>query len=343
MMHNLYLSLITLSILTLASCSNTTCNHTKKDTPPGGSDPSAIIATVNGQNITVGELNKAAKSQLLKFHMEEYRIKKRELDNIIETKLLEAAAKADGKKIPDYLKTAINDQIKDPSDEEIKGFYSARQIKQPFDNVKGQIKAYIKRQYLTQKRGTLIQELKKKANVSIALTAPRATLNLVDAPRLGPKDAKVTLVEFSDYQCPYCSRVRPTINRLLDEYKEKLAYVFKDFPLSFHKDAQKAHEAAYCANDQKRYFEFHKKLFKNQRNVKVAELKKYATELQLDADKFNTCLDQGKYAEKVQKNIMEGSAAGVTGTPAFFINGIMLSGAQPYEALKEIIDEELNN
>jgi protein-disulfide isomerase len=158
---------------------------------------------------------------------------------------------------------------------------------------------------------------------------------------MGDKDAKVTLVEFSDYQCPFCKRVRPTIWRLVDEYKGKLRYVFMDFPLSFHKDAKKAAEAARCAGDQGKYFEMNRKLFDNQDKIGIGNLKGYAKELGLDVKKFDKCLDDGAHTKDIEASIAKGSSVGVSGTPAYFINGIMISGAQPYESFKELIDSEL--
>ena len=115
----------------------------------------------------------------------------------------------------------------------------------------------------------------------------------------------------------------------------------RDFPLSMHADAMKAHEAAHCAGDQNKYWDFNKKLFGNQTQIKVEDLKKYADELNLNAKKFNECLDSGKYTEKVKADEAYGQTVGVTGTPGFFINGRFLNGAKPYSAFKRIIIDEL--
>jgi len=162
-----------------------------------------------------------------------------------------------------------------------------------------------------------------------------------DDPVLGKADAPITLIEFTDYQCPFCGRVRQTVSQILEEYKGKVRYVIRDFPLSFHKDALKAHEGAHCAADQGKYWEMNKKLFADQSKIQVEDLKKYAAEIKLDAKKFADCLDSGKYTEKVRKSQEYGEKIGVSGTPAFFINGRMISGARPFEAFKEIIDDEL--
>ena len=161
-------------------------------------------------------------------------------------------------------------------------------------------------------------------------------------PRKGdPATAPVTIVEFSEFQCPYCSRVLPTVEKVMEEYGDKVAVVFRDFPLPMHKEAPKAAEAGHCANEQGKFWEMHDKLFENMRALQVDKLKSYAGELGLDQAKFDECLDSGRHAATVDASMKAGQAAGVRGTPAFFINGQFLNGAQPFENFKKIIDAEL--
>ena len=157
----------------------------------------------------------------------------------------------------------------------------------------------------------------------------------------GSKNSPVTLIEYSDYECPYCARAEATIKDVLDEYGSKIYFVYKDFPLPFHNNAQKAAEASRCALEQNKYWEYHDALFKNQQSLDTNSLKTYAKSLGLDEAKFSECLDSNKYTEKVKQDIEEGQSKGVTGTPTFFVNGKMLVGAQPFDAFKEIIDKEL--
>jgi protein-disulfide isomerase len=160
----------------------------------------------------------------------------------------------------------------------------------------------------------------------------------------GDKNAKVTMVEFSDYECPFCGRhFTQTYPQLKKDYIDtgKVRLVFRDFPLSFHPSAQKAAEAAECAGEQNKYYEMHDKLYSNQQALDVASLKKYAQELKLDTTKFNTCLDSGTMADEVKKDQADGQSYGVGGTPAFFINGKLISGAQPYSVFQQAIDAEL--
>lgn len=319
------------------------CSKPASSTSTSGVPASGIAATVGGVSITMEELNQAAKSQLQKVETEIYQTKKRALDNLIEEKLIEVAAQKKGMTSEKFLAEEIDAKVTPPSDEEVKALYESSKDKlgKPFDDVKGQIIDYLKQNRKMRAKADLMASLRQGADVKINLEPPRVTIDTTDAPSIGPKDATITLVEFSDYQCPFCKRVRPSIWRLTDEYKDKIRYVFMDFPLSFHKDAKKAHEAAQCAGDQNKYFEYNRKIFDNQTKIGISDLKTYAKELQLNMKEFDKCLDEGKNAKRVEEMTQRGMSVGVTGTPAYFINGIMLSGAMPYESFKEIIESEL--
>jgi protein-disulfide isomerase len=178
-----------------------------------------------------------------------------------------------------------------------------------------------------------------------------AAVGVSGRPSLGRQDAPVTLVEFSDYQCPFCKRHFSTVYPLLKkDYIDtgKLRYIFRDFPIpSLHPQAQKAHEAAYCAREQNRYWEMHDILFENSQDLSVPSLKSYATKIALKHDQFNACLESGKYAGEVEKEIADGTQVGVSGTPSFFIGpsgsgekitGTMITGAQPLATFKQVID-----
>ncbi|MEW6329226.1 MAG: DsbA family protein [Candidatus Micrarchaeota archaeon] len=167
------------------------------------------------------------------------------------------------------------------------------------------------------------------------------TFDLAGKTARGDASAQITIVEYSDFQCPFCGRSVPTVEKILEDYDGKVKLYFKHFPLGFHQYAQKAAEASECAGDQGKFWEYHDKLFANQQALTTTDLKKYATDLGLDAAKFNTCLDTGAKASVVQADFAEGSANGVGGTPTFFINGKEVVGAQPYDAFKTVIDGEL--
>lgn len=174
-----------------------------------------------------------------------------------------------------------------------------------------------------------------------SLVVPNVVVD--DDPARGALNAPLTFIEFSDFQCPYSKRYSDEIlPMILSNYGDRIRYVYRDFPLSsIHPKAQKAAEAAQCAFEQGKFWEYHDLLFKNQGKLELADLKAYALSLGLDEGKFNLCLDSDKYAPEVQKDIQDGQTYGVTGTPTFFINGRKAIGALPYATFKTIIDEEL--
>jgi protein-disulfide isomerase len=159
---------------------------------------------------------------------------------------------------------------------------------------------------------------------------------------MGPADAPITIVEWSDYQCPFCKRAHPTIEQVLTEYKDKVRFIYLDYPLPFHQMAMPAAQAVHCAEDQGKFWEYHKSLFETAGDLSTADLTKRAADLGLDGPAFQACTDSKKHDDLIKKNYDDGAALGVTGTPAFFINGRMLVGAQPIEEFRELINDELS-
>ncbi|MEK6845695.1 MAG: DsbA family protein, partial [Nanoarchaeota archaeon] len=165
-----------------------------------------------------------------------------------------------------------------------------------------------------------------------------------DDPQMGENKAKVTIVEFSDFECPYCAKFhQQTFPQIKKDYIDtgKVRFIYRDFPLPFHNHAQKAAEASECADEQGKYWEYHNLLFENYDSLSVENLKKFASDLKLDTAKFNTCLDSGKMSSEVSKDSQEGQGYGVSGTPAFFVNGKLLTGAQPFAVFQQAIEAEL--
>ncbi len=307
----------------------------------------AVVARVDGQDVTDEDVKSVAGPKIAQAEMELYDVRKEALDRIIDDRLLEAEAKKQGVAKAELLKKNVFDKIK-IEDKDVEIFYNENKGDmqgKKLDEVRANIRGYLYREKHQKIYGDLISGLRKKAAVAVLIKAPKVEIEEGDNPGIGPKDAPVRVVEFTDYQCPFCGKARPTVNQVLKEYKGKVRYVLRDFPLSFHKDALKAHEGARCAAEQNqdKYWAMNKKLFENQRAITVADLKKYAEELKLKMDKFNECLDSGKYAQIVRQNQEYGEKVGVSGTPAFFINGRMISGARPFSSFKEIIDDELRS
>ncbi len=192
----------------------------------------------------------------------------------------------------------------------------------------------------------LVVDLSKKFKVEIFFPEPndRVNVDVGNAPVTGNKDAKVTIIVFSDFECPFCSRVVPTLDRIKKEYKNKVRIAFKHYPLPIHQNAKGAAIASMCVYDQnaEKFWAYHDKLFQNQQNLKPEELAKYAKEVGVNEAKFKECVASDKYLAHVNEDLQYGSAKiGLKSTPSFFINGRPLAGALPFEAFKEKIDEEL--
>ena len=226
---------------------------------------------------------------------------------------------------------------------------------QPFENFKRVIDEELKRADEELKKGTprdklyakLIEGGRTAPVAQPAAQRPEAPSKPIyvdipeNAPSKGPKDAKVTIVAFSDFECPFCARVNPTIDQILKTYGNDVRFVFRHLPLSFHRNAKSAAEAAMAAHEQGKFWEMHDKLFANQRQLSRENYEKWAEEIGLDMKKFRAALDSGKYSDYVDRDTTDANRVGARGTPAFFINGRLVSGAQPFENFKRVIDEEL--
>lgn len=303
-----------------------------------------IVATVDGQSITKKDLEDAAAGQMGRLQAQVYQIHKVTLDNLIGDKLVEAAAKKAGKSTEAFMKEEVDSKIAAPSDDELKAFFDGNKAQmsgKSFAEMKDQIRDFLSSSQRRQLEGALAQRLHDAAKIETKIEPPRTKVETGNAPGKGPASASVTIVEFSDFQCPFCGRSRATVKQILDTYGDKVRYVFRDFPLSFHKQATKAHEAAHCAGDQDKYWEMNAKLFESQTALDVAQLKGYAKTFELDQKAFDDCLDSGKYTKQVEADVEYGASVGVSGTPAFFVNGVPLTGARPFADFKQIIDDEL--
>jgi protein-disulfide isomerase/predicted transcriptional regulator len=314
-------------------------------------DPNAPVAKIGGQTITAGELDDSVKKELSQldqqYQEQRYQLRRQALEAMLRKKAFDAEAKKKGITTEELVNKEIADKIPEPSDEEIRALYerakAGGQQLPPLDKVKPDIARFIKNQ---KAQGALVEyydNLKKQLGIEITLPAYAPPKVAVEAtgPAKGPTGAPVTIVEFSDFECPFCSKAEGTVKDVLAAYPDKIRLVYRDFPLPMHPNAQKAAEAAHCAEDQGKYWDMHDKLFANSTKLSVTDLKAYARELGLDTGRFDKCLDSGEKAKIVEANKKAGEDVGVSGTPAFFVNGRLLSGAQPLEAFKSVVDEEL--
>jgi len=196
-------------------------------------------------------------------------------------------------------------------------------------------------------RQKFVQDLRAKANVQFKISKPeepRLTVTNGNGPGVGSPGAKVTIVEFSDFQCPFCARGRQRVDEITSKYKDKVRIYFRNFPLeSIHPMAFHAAEAAGCALEQNKFWEYHNVLFDHQDKLDEKNLLQYAKDLNLDEKSFTQCLKSGKKSADIRKDMEEAGKVGVNSTPTFFVNGRAVRGAQPIEAFSEIIDEELGH
>jgi protein-disulfide isomerase len=335
--------LVPVLVLAVWGCSGGSVAAEKPDVA-AESAASAVLAKVGDSEISESEIETLMAAELVQVRNQRYQILEQGLARAVSDRLVEIEAEERGISTEDLIAAEVEGKVGAVSQEQVDAFYEERQaqIQAPKEQVEGQIRQYLQQQQGGELFQTFIASLEEKYGVERYLEPPRVEVSADGHPAKGPADAAVTIVEFSDFECPYCSRVLPSLRQVMENYSDTVRVVFRQFPLnSIHPRAQKAAEASLCADDQGKFWEMHDAMFEEQKSLEVAQLKEKAARLELDAEAFASCLDDGKYAEQVAADLQEGSAAGVSGTPAMFINGRFLNGAVPYETLKDIIDREL--
>jgi protein-disulfide isomerase len=309
-------------------------------------DASEVVATIGDEKITLGDVDQKAGSQLAQAKQQVFDARSQALDALVMDKLVSAEAKKQGITDQELLKKEVEDKVPEPDEAEVQKLYEQNKPRlgdQTLDQVKPRIVQFLKQKGHSERMDAYAKELKAAADVKVLLDPPRAAVTVPDtAPRSGSASAPVQIVEFSDFECPYCSRAANTVEEIKKKYGDKVSVVYRYFPLEFHSHAQKAAEAAACAADQGKFWEMHDKLFANQRELEPASLEKYAADVGADAAAFKTCLESGQKAPLVASDLEAGKALGVTGTPGFFVNGRFLGGAMPIDAFSEVIDDELS-
>lgn len=316
---------------------------------------SKIAATVDGQEISEQQLLRAAAADLTKlnanrpqpqaaYERARLEILWKALNAIIEDKLITAEAARQNITKEHLLEAEVESNVETPSDQEVEQFYEANkaQIKAPKAQALPQVRQYLIDSSRRRYRDMLLNNLRRTHKVTTSLEPLRTDIPTAGYPSHGPAKAPVTIVEFADFECPFCGRLYPTLKLVERNYPDKVRFVYRQFPLtSVHRYAQKAAEASLCANEQQRFWEFHDSMFSDQSRLDVASLKQRAATLGLNTTAFDTCLDSGRQAEAIRKDQEEARKAGVSSTPTLFINGRLLTGNRPYAELREIIEDEL--
>ncbi|HTO54170.1 MAG TPA: thioredoxin domain-containing protein [Myxococcota bacterium] len=311
---------------------------------PAGGNP--VVAKLNGKDITSSELDAWIKEDLYKREVtdkpasEAYELREQSIDSLIDERLLNDAATKAGKKPDEYMDDSVK-ALGPVTDDEVKKFFDENRSRLPADATLDAFAARIRSHLESQRPDKVRADLRKNAQVAVLMQPPRITVDAT-GPSRGPADAPVTVVEFSDYQCPFCKRAEPTVQELLKRYPTQVRVVYRNMPLDgLHPRARAAAIAAVCADAQGKFWEYHDALFANQQALGDSDLDKYATDVGLDADKFKTCRQDPATESKVNVDATAARAAGLTGTPAFFVNGILISGARPIEDFTRWIDQEL--
>ncbi|HET9698131.1 MAG TPA: thioredoxin domain-containing protein [Terriglobales bacterium] len=299
-----------------------------------------VVSEINGQKITRADLEKAQGNKLLQARYQYYQAELKALDEYIENKLLEDEARKRNMSVDELLDKEVVSKVQNPTDEQLQFFYDDLNVKDSFANLRDKIFDHVRQRRIAKLRAAFIESIRTKSEVLITLAPPSADFPLEGAPRLGPENAPVRLVEFADYQCPYCAKVNPHIAKLRQEFGDKVSVYFKDLPLQMHANARKAAEAARCAGDQNKYWEYHDQLFKTNQ-LEPQALKQMARDMKLDGDKFDKCLDEGAQAAAVQKDLADAQQLGLSGTPAFFLNGQYFSGAVDYNTIRDMVNQQL--
>ena len=343
MMFPTRIHILTMSAVLLSACSGSAQQ-------PRTQTATDVIATVGSAPITLAQVDaqalKMPASSFGNMKLSEalYEARRAALDAVVGDTLLDQEAKVRGIDRAALTAQEITSKVAPVTDADIAAWYQANQSRvqgATLDQVRSPIQALLTQQRTQSRRDDYLDALKKSTAVKLMLEPPRQVVAEGGRPARGPADAPIEMIEFSDFQCPFCLRANPTVTQVLNTYGNRIRFVYRHYPLPNHPNARPAAEASQCANEQGKFWPYHDQLFARGGRLTDADLKSAASEVGLDLPKFDSCVAAHTYKADVDADIAAGDEAGVNGTPAFYINGRMLSGAQPFETFKRIIDEEL--
>lgn len=306
-----------------------------------------VLATVGGVSLTRDDVEATNPEQFSQLRQQLFALTEQSLEQTIQIKLFELEAESRGVTVDELLFDEVESKVPQPTATEIDAFYEDRKDEIPAtvsrETIAPQIAEFLRQQARTGPFRTFMAELRAKYEVSKLLEPPRLEVATEGFPSKGPSDAPVTIVEFGDFECPFCYRVLESLGQVQETYGNKVRLVYRQFPLnSIHPHAQKAAEASLCAAEQDKFWELHDAMFLDQTLLRVRDLKATAVRLGMDSERFNACMDSGKYVSEIAADVEAGMRLGINGTPALYINGRFLSGAQPFSVIAPIIDDELD-
>jgi len=333
-----------LSVLLLAGCLNTAAQQQRQQAA------SDVVATVGASSITLAQVDEKALDQpvnnfgSVKLAQALYEARRQAVDDLVADALIDQEAKRRGVQRDALIEKEISNKVTPVTDAEVSSWYQANQNRvqgASLDQVRAPIRAYLLQQRMGAAREQYLDTLKEKTRVTISLEPPRLAVAAANGAVKGSPSAPIEMIEFSDFQCPYCQRAHATVERVLQTYGDRIRFVYRHYPVPGHAAARPAAEASECAKEQGKFWPFHDRLFANPSKLSDADLKAHAAAVGLDITAFTSCFDSHKYQSIVEADAKDGEAAGVNGTPAFYINGRMISGAQPFDVFKKLIDDEL--
>ncbi len=310
--------------------------------PTFGQNDPAVVAEINGRKVTSAELKQKQASKLLQAEYKYYISERDALDQYIDDEILNMQAKKEGVSRDELFKRHVASNIPEPTEDQLRFYFEGVQTEETFEEARPHILDTIHQLRLKKARDAYIADLRGEYGVVVELSQPSVKVEAGSAPRLGPENAPVQIIEFADYQCPYCQKVNDDLAKLREQFGSQVSFIYKDFPLPMHPLAAKAAEAAHCAGDQGKFWEYHDALFKT-KQIQLSDLKQEAATLKLDVARFDRCLEAGEHAASVKKESQEGQSLGLQGTPSFFVNGHFMSGAIGYMKLRESVMQELAN
>lgn len=332
------------AVLVVAGCAETRPSAAQSPAP----GDSAVLATVNGVAITEADVRARVGSELARLEAQVYDLKRGQLDALIAERLLDAEATRRGVTRDALEAEEVAARVTPVTEQELNEFITANsaRIRGDAAALRPQIQAFLDGRKAEERRAAFVESLRAVARVDVTLPAPtvfRATLDVEGAPIRGAESAPVTIVEFSDFHCPFCRSVQPTLTELLKRYEGKVRLVYKHLPLdSLHPQARRVSQASWCAGAQGKFWEFHDAVYASgSSDASDPAMSAIASQVGLNGGTFATCMAGAESAAVIDRDVKQGEALGLTGTPGFFINGRELTGAQPLDAFVRVIEEEL--
>lgn len=308
--------------------------------PSRAQEGASVVAEIGDHAVTNDELMDKEAGKLLQARYKFYLAERDALQEYIDNQLLDIQAKKEGVSVDELVKRHVTVGIQEPTEDQLRFYYEGVQTDEAYEIARPKIIDTIHQLRMNKAREAYISSLRADYHVVVELNQPTGRVDVGDDPRVGPEDAPVQIVEFADYECPYCQNVSEDLVRLREQFGTKVSLVYKDYPLPIHPLAARAAEAARCAGVQGKFWEFHDALFSTKR-LQVSDLKQEARILKLDSGRFDHCLESGEQASVIKKDVQEGQRLGLTGTPSFFVNGHFMSGAVGYMKLREAVLQEL--